>query len=65
MNSNNLFIQRRFQVQQEPGSNEVHLIGALYIAYYFFVQNELYVSKYALCIRMTKNLAELKQTIKH
>ncbi|MDD5747309.1 MAG: hypothetical protein PHO30_08625 [Candidatus Omnitrophica bacterium] len=63
--SNNLFIQRRFQVQKELENGCVHFIGSLYIAYYFYVNNELYVSKYALCVKYTKTMEELKQLMKH
>ncbi|MCP4649852.1 MAG: hypothetical protein GY853_07230 [PVC group bacterium] len=59
MNNNNLFIQRRFQVQKDSGS--VHFMGSIYIAYYFYLNSELYVSKYALCIKFTKKESELKQ----
>jgi len=64
MNNNNLFIQRRFQVQKEPENGCVHFVGSLYIAYYFYVDNELYVSKYALCVKYTKTVDELKQLMK-
>jgi len=62
MKHNNLFIQRRFQVQQEPDSGEVHFIGSLYLSYYFYIKDVLYISKYALCVKVTKSLAELKHT---
>ena len=65
MNSNNLFIQRRFQVQREKNTELVHFVGSIYISYYFYVGNELYVSKYALCVKYSKTLAEVKQQIKH
>ena len=64
MNNNNLFIQRRFQVQKEKESGQVHFIGSLYVAYYFYVNSELYVSKYALCVKYTKTEAELKELLK-
>ena len=65
MYNNNLFIQRRFLVQREPETGCVHFIGTLYIAYYFYVNEELYVSKYALCVKYTKTMEEIKQLIKH
>ena len=64
MNKNNLFIQRRFQVQEERSTGNVNFIGSLYIAYYFFVDDELFVSKYALCIKLTKTRKEIKQLLK-
>ena len=63
MNRNNLFIQRRFQVQQERSSDNVNFIGSLYIAYYFFIGNELFVTKYALCIKVTKTRQQLKELL--
>jgi hypothetical protein len=65
VNKNNLFIQRRFQVKRDPDSGLVNFIGSLYIAYYFYKNNELYVSKYALSIRLTKTDAQVKQLLKH
>ena len=63
MNKNNLFIQRRFQVQQNRYNDTVNFIGSLYIAYYFFVDNELFVSKYALCVKLTKTKAQIKELL--
>ena len=65
MNNNNLFIQRRFQVQQDQDSGLVNFIGSLYIAYYFYKNNELYVTKYALNVKLTKTEAQIKQLMKH
>lgn len=59
MMKNNLFIQRRFQVQRDEEADCVNFIGSLYIAYYFYKNNELYVSKYALCIKITKSISEI------
>lgn len=64
MNQNNLFIQRRFQVQRDQDSGVVNFIGSLYIAYYFYQNNELYVTKYALNVKLTKTEAEIKQLMK-
>jgi len=61
MNQNNLFIQRRFQVEEDKSTGNINFIGSLYIAYYFFVQKELYVSKYALCIKLTKTKEQLRE----
>lgn len=61
MNKNNLFIQRRFHVEEDKLTGNVNFIGSLYIAYYFFVQEELYVSKYALCVKLTKTKEQLKE----
>ncbi|MFH1459230.1 MAG: hypothetical protein ABIG64_02490 [Candidatus Omnitrophota bacterium] len=61
--SNNLFIQRRFQVQKEIGSKNFNLIGSLYIAYYFYVKEELYVSKYAICVKIIKTEAQIKELL--
>ncbi|MFH1777321.1 MAG: hypothetical protein ABH952_07180 [Candidatus Omnitrophota bacterium] len=61
---NNLFIQRRIQVQKEPNTDLLHFIGSIYIAYYFYVQNSLQVVKYALCIRYTKRESEIKHLLK-
>ncbi|MCM8814187.1 MAG: hypothetical protein NC924_09705 [Candidatus Omnitrophica bacterium] len=63
MSENNLFIQRRIQVQRDSEQGCVHFIGTLYIAYYFYVNGELYVSKYALCLNFTKSIAEVEQKI--
>ncbi|MFH1062446.1 MAG: hypothetical protein V1747_06120 [Candidatus Omnitrophota bacterium] len=65
MNKNNLFIQRRFQVQRDGDSGLVNFIGSLYIAYYFYRNSELYVTKYALSVRLTKTEAQIKQLMKH
>jgi len=65
VNNNNLFIQRRFQVQQDQDSGLVNFIGSLYIAYYFYKNNELYVTKYALNVKLTKTEAQIKQLMKH
>jgi hypothetical protein len=65
VDKNNLFIQRRFQVKRDEGSGLVDFIGSLYIAYYFYRDNELYVTKYALSVRMSKTEAQLKQLMKH
>lgn len=62
--NNNLFIQRRFQVKRDSESGCVNFLGSIYIAYYFYVNNELYVSKYALCVKFTKKESEIKQMIK-
>jgi len=62
--NNNLFVQRRFQVQKDRAASQVHFIGSLYVAYYFYVNNELFVSKYALCVKYTKSETELKQLMK-
>ncbi len=61
MNRNNLFIQRRFQVQRDHSNDNVNFIGSLYIAYYFYIGNELFVSKYALCVKLTKTIQQLKE----
>ena len=50
MDNNNLFIQRRFQVQREENSEIVNFTGSIYIAYYFHLNGELFVTKYALCV---------------
>ena len=63
MNRNNLFIQRRFQVQQNRHSENVNFIGSLYIAYYYFVEDELFVAKYALCVRLTKTKQQIKELL--
>ncbi|MFH1094186.1 MAG: hypothetical protein V1739_08590 [Candidatus Omnitrophota bacterium] len=63
MNRNNLFIQRRFQVQQDRSNDNIHFLGSLYIAYYFFVGNELFVSKYALCVKLTKTRQQLNELL--
>lgn len=63
MNRNNLFIQRRFQVQPNGTKDSVNFIGSLYIAYYFFVNDELFVSKYALCVKLTKTRAQIKELL--
>lgn len=63
MNNNNLFIQRRIQVQKEPSTGLIHFVGSLYIAYYFYVNEELYVVKYALCVRYAKKEAEIKHLL--
>lgn len=47
-------------MQPDQEHERVHFIGSLYIAYYFYVENQLYVSKYALCMKITKTMAELK-----
>ncbi|MBU1043689.1 MAG: hypothetical protein KJ915_04740 [Candidatus Omnitrophica bacterium] len=65
MNNNNLFIQRRFQVQRDENTGLVNFIGSLYLAYYFYKNNELYVTKYALNIKLTKTEAEIRQLMKH
>ncbi len=65
VNNNNLFIQRRFQVQREPDSGLVNFIGSLYVAYYFYKNNELYVTKYALNVKLTKTEAQVKQLMKN
>lgn len=65
MGQNNLFVQRRFQVQQDKDSDTVNFIGSLYISYYFYKENELYVSKYALCVKHAKTMAEVKELLKH
>ena len=62
---NNLFIQRRFQVKRDRVKGEVHFIGSIYVAYYFYVKGELFVSKYALSLRMTKTESEVKAMINH
>ena len=59
--NNNLFIHRRFQVQKELDSGLVNFIGSLYIAYYFYKNNELYVTKYALNVKLTKTEAQVRQ----
>ena len=64
VNQNNLFVQRRFQVQRDRHSTNINLIGSLYISYYFYVNDELYVSKYALCVKVTKTEAQIKQLMK-
>ncbi len=63
MNRNNLFIQRRFQVQENRSNDDINFIGSLYIAYYFFVDNELFVTKYALCVKLTKTREQLKELL--
>jgi len=63
MNKNNLFIQRRFQVKQNLSNDNVSFIGSLYIAYYFFIGNELFVTKYALCVKLTKTRQEIKELL--
>lgn len=60
MKQNNLFIQRRFQVEKDQNDGQVHFIGSLYLSYYFYICDVLYVSKYALCVKVTKSLVELK-----
>ncbi len=61
--NNNLFIQRRFHVQKDSDTGVVNFIGSLYIAYYFYVNEELYVSKYALCVKYAKTMEEIKELI--
>ena len=63
MEGNNLFIQRRFQVQENRSNDNVNFIGSLYIAYYFFIGNELFVTKYALCVKLTKTRQEIKELL--
>ncbi len=63
MNRNNLFIQRKFQVQQNRYSDTLNFIGSLYIAYYYFVGDELFVAKYALCVRLTKTKQQIKELL--
>ena len=65
MDQNNLFVQRRFQVQQDKEAGVFNFIGSIYIAYYFYVGHELYVSKYALCVKHRKTMAEMKELLKH
>jgi len=65
VNNNNLFIQRRFQVQKEPDSGLVNFIGSLYIAYYFYKNSELYVTKYALNVKLTKTEAQVRKLMNH
>ncbi len=60
MGQNNLFIKRRFQVKKAPETGEVSFAGSIYIAYYFYIDEELYVSRYAFCVRFSKSEAELK-----
>ena len=64
MQKNNLFIQRRFTVEKEGKNGLINLIGSIYVAYYFFKNNELHVAKYALCVKYSKTEAELKQLMK-
>lgn len=64
MQNNNLFIQRRIQVTKEPETGLLHFTGSIYIAYYFYTNNELYVVKYALCVRYAKKEAEIKHLLK-
>ena len=63
VNRNNLFIQRRFQVQKSRTNDNVNFIGSLYIAYYFFIGKELFVTKYALCVKLTKTKEEIKELL--
>ena len=65
MNQNNLFIQRRFQAKRDEKTGLVNFVGSLYIAYYFYKNKELFVSKYALSIRLTKTEAQIKQLLEH
>ena len=63
MDKNNLFIQRRFHVQKDRSSENVHFIGSLYVAYYFFVNHEPHVAKYALCVKLTKTKEQIKELL--
>ncbi|RKY35570.1 MAG: hypothetical protein DRP78_05350 [Candidatus Omnitrophota bacterium] len=56
-----LFIQRRFYAQKEKETGYVHFVGSIYIAYYFYVDNQLKVAKYAFSIKYSKTEEELKQ----
>ncbi len=63
MRDSNLFIQRKFQVERDTKTGYAQLIASIYIAYYFYLNNELYVTKYALCVKYSKKEAELKNLI--
>ena len=63
MNNNNLFVQRRFQVQKDEKSEKINFVASIYVAYYFYVNGELCVTKYALCVRLSKKMSELKSAI--
>ncbi|MCG2712408.1 MAG: hypothetical protein L6416_08825 [Candidatus Omnitrophica bacterium] len=63
MNRNNLFIQRRFQVQEDRLNDNIHFLRSLYIAYYYFKGNELFVTKYALCVKFTKTKQQLNKLL--